>query len=235
MAVTKKTTPKKTVAKKAPESVAPSESNKASEPAKTPDQKEPVKTSGMGYSSEEDVEIFCAFRRNIQTVVVNERTQRTSRVDMGGFRYGVLSGDRQAIYYNKKTTNQVDAIWFARLKAVECAKEWFPNLKHLTVKDEFGEVKVTNRASNASRYAWVANKHATDRGFSVEYLTIPHTENKAKSVAAVENGPQHYTEEQRQAFLSAKQSQAAGGPALPPLDEEASLDEQENDARGIRQ
>jgi len=225
MPATKKTEPPKT---RQPKAEKPAPARKATrakqpeEPIKENPAPAPVETAGMGASDASDVTVFCAFRRNLVTVPLNEATGRQTRQDNGGYRFGVVIGDRQALFYNKKAANQLDAIWFARLKAVECAKEWFPNLKHLTVMDEYGEVKVTNRASLAIRYAWVANNHAQKANFSISFQTISPKENKAKAVAAIENGTQFYTAEARKNYLS---SRTVGEPSHEPTPEEEEHEE----------
>ena len=222
MSATKKTEPPKTRQQKADKPAPSRKATRAKQPAepiKETHVPTPSETTGMGASDASDVTVYCAFRRNLVTVPLNEATGRQTRQDNGGYRFGVVIGDRQALFYNKKAANQLDAIWFARLKAVECAKEWFPNLKHLTVMDEYGEVKVTNRASLAIRYAWVANNHAQNAGFSISFQTISAKENKAKAVAAIENGTQFYTAEARKNYLGGR-SASEPSQAPTPEDEE---------------
>lgn len=155
--------------------------------------------------------VYCAFVRNIEEVVINDKTGTTTKRDNGGYRYGVKCDDREAIFYNKKATNIVEAIHYSRLKALECALDWFDDLQKVIICDEHGEAKTQNRSSLAPRYIWVMNKKATDSGVEVSREQINRQDNIAKNVAKLVNGPQYYTEAAKQALSQSEQQQGGVG------------------------
>ena len=159
-------------------------------------------------AEDKPIEIFCAARKNIGIVVLDDKTERTARKDNGGYRIGVaaiVDGQERAVtMYNKKVDNQIDAQWYARLKAVECLLDWFPGLKKATIKDEYGELVVTNRSAAATRYAWVARNKAEENGFTWKHEQIPLRENVARNAASIPDAPQYYTKEQQENYLAEK-------------------------------
>lgn len=176
----------------------PKPTKAAKKPAAAPAPEEPA-TMTAGASSSDHAEIHCAFERNM------EKVDGFSVVDNQGYRFGVKAGGRTGIFYNKKIATipnkreipeaaRIDCIWYARLKAMELALQWFPNAKKVAICDQWGPSKTTNRAALATRYAWVLNNHATQNGIEVEFRQIERSANTAREVASTVNGTQFYTD-----------------------------------------
>lgn len=189
----------------APESVTKDRKPKKEAPASTPE----VAAAEVETPAEDKpIEIFCAARKNIGIVVLDDKTERTARKDNGGYRIGVaaiVNGEERAVtMYNKKVDNQIDAQWFARLKAVECLIDWFPGIKKAVIKDEYGALVVTNRSAAATRYAWVARNKAEENGLEWKHAQITLKENVARHAASIPDAPQYFTREQRENYLAEK-------------------------------
>jgi hypothetical protein len=156
--------------------------------------------------------IYCTARRNFAPVVIDEKTNQTKMEDAGGYRISVyLDKEHKGVFYNKKLspTDTMSAVWFARLKAVECMKQWMPDAKHFYVCDEHAELKSTNRTSPSVRYRYIAEQHAQGGGFRFELLRVKVKENLAKE-ANIPNAPHFYTDLAKDQ-LAKQQQQHLGG------------------------
>jgi hypothetical protein len=189
----------------------PKPTKAARKPAAAPAPEEPA-TMTAGASSSDHAEIHCAFERNM------EKVDGFSVVDNQGYRFGVKAGGRTGIFYNKKIATipnkreipeaaRIDCIWYARLKAMELALQWFPNAKKVAICDQWGPSKTTNRNALATRYAWVLNNHATQKGIEVEFRQIERSANTAREVASTVNGTQFYTDVAKAGRASQREAQ----------------------------
>jgi translation elongation factor EF-1alpha len=128
--------------------------------------------------------IFCDAAENTVRRVVNSYG-KIRTFNNGGYRIGVCDANgHEARFYNTRVDNSFSAEAFAILKAVECAAEW--GYTDVVVMSDCAHAYGRTKNRDASKYSWVADKIAAERGVTFRVEAIAGADNPADKVSRTE-------------------------------------------------
>lgn len=133
------------------------------------------------------IAIYTDAAKNTVRRVVN-RFGKLNTYNNGGFRIGCITADgsREARYFNTRCGDNFAAEAFAILKALEFGLEVEPAATEVRVYSDCHHAYGRTKNRDASKYSWVADKLASERGVKLIVDSVAGDENPADRVSRSE-------------------------------------------------